>query len=140
MNISFAWTTGALLWGDKDVTRRYWPERYAMQCARLRNHTAVDKVTFAGGKVVAKIEVVDVAQTSIEALILDPDRLRAEWQREGGAWYWPTPEDFVKLFLDGKKHARGAQLKPLWRVELRLGELTDHGKRLREELARGRPA
>jgi hypothetical protein len=57
MNISFAWTTSALLANRKKVTRRNWSKAYA---ARFRNgsvHNAYDRQARFGGKKIGNIKI-----------------------------------------------------------------------------------
>ena len=77
-NISFAWTTPALLAGCKTVTRRQWTEGHAKRFHKGDLVTAYDKNPRFGGKPVATIRLTaDPYQESTDLIPLD------DWHSEG---------------------------------------------------------
>ena len=86
MNISFAWTTTALLDGRKSVTRRQWTSDYMALWQRAwdrgdRTHTAYDKSPRFKGKAVGKITL--TIRPYWERLCDMPD---SDVAAEGGLW------------------------------------------------------
>lgn len=99
MNISFAWTTEALLEGKKDVTRRDWTDKYAkMFLPEGSEHVGWNKSARFGGKRVCRIRTVSLRREPIMKLLEDPEYGEEEIKREGGLW--ANPEEFVVLFMN----------------------------------------
>lgn len=101
MIISFAMTVSQLLAGQKDVTRRDWPDIYARRFALNKAHDAYDKGVQYGGKKIGTIEIVSIQRESLDALRNNPDYARSEMQREGGF----ELNDFLRHFESCKHGA-----------------------------------
>jgi len=96
MNISFAWTTKALLDGKKTVTRRGWQDDYARRFPPGSVHTATDRQLRYGGKRIGRIRIVTIRREALSLLTMDPDYGRKELELEGGLW--ESVEEFVAGF------------------------------------------
>jgi hypothetical protein len=81
MDISFAWTTPALLAGAKTVTRRDWKDTHARRFNRGMTATALNRQRRFGGKPVALIRL--TVQPYKERTCEIPD---SDWFEEGFAW------------------------------------------------------
>ena len=57
MNISFAWTTPAIIVQQKHRTRRDWSDRYAAMFSVGSIHSATDRQMRYGGKVIETIKI-----------------------------------------------------------------------------------
>ena len=96
MNISFAWTTAALLSGRKSCTRRRWSARHygawrqAWREGR-RDHQAWDKSPRAGGRRVGTIRL--TCEPYKERLADMPE---GDVEAEGGIW--ESKREFIELF------------------------------------------
>jgi len=96
MILSFAWTTEALLAGQKTCTRRRWSSRHfgawrqAWRKGRLE-HQAWDKVPRAGGKRVGTIRL--TCEPYKERLADMPE---SDVLAEGGMW--ASKQEFIELF------------------------------------------
>lgn len=80
-NISFAWTTDALLKGRKTVTRRFWDDRYARQFHAGDQVAAYNKSPRSGGRQVATIRITREPYKQSLYDVTDRDE-----QLEGGLW------------------------------------------------------
>lgn len=102
LNISFAWTTPALIRGEKSCTRRDWPDHYARlfvtACTRGDLVAAYDRQPRFGGKRVALIELLSVTNE------LTSEAPAEDYVREG----------FVYLASIGMK-VDGMTPQALWR-------------------------
>ena len=92
--ISFSWTSAALLAGQKTVTRRDWDERYAGAFHAGETVAAYDRQPRYRGKQIAVIELT-VAPTR-EPLAAMPDD---DYEGEGWAYYAEHPEARPKTIL-----------------------------------------
>lgn len=91
MIISFAWTTGALLSGDKTVTRRFWTDAYAKRFKKGMLVDAYDKSPRCRGKKVADIRLTkDPYKEKLSNMSDD------HYWREGGYRYWNNKEDYIE--------------------------------------------
>lgn len=121
MEVSFAWTTGALLAGLKDVTRRNWSDGHAERIRRSGVCWALDKDRRAGGQRIGKIQVLRVEREPIQNLLDDPVYGYHEIGREGGCW--TRLDDFVAIF-------RRRKVEAPYRVEFKwLGAVCDNGQK-----------
>lgn len=78
-SISFAWTTPALVAGEKTVTRRDWKDRYAESFRAGELLAAWDKQPrFKGARKVAVIRLVGKPRKQTTALLPPTD-----WEKEG---------------------------------------------------------
>lgn len=98
MIISFAWTTKALLAGEKTVTRRMWKRSYMRSWefawyGGRRRHQAYDKLPYRGGSRLGEIELTCCPYW--ERLCDMPEE---DLAAEGGLW--PTLDDFIAGFVD----------------------------------------
>ena len=98
-SISFALTKDEFLSGRKTVTRRDWPERYRKQWRKWYrdgkvDHTAWDKVPFAGGKRIGTFRL--TCEPYLQRLSAMP---LSDLEAEGGMVN--TIDEFCKLI--GKK-------------------------------------
>jgi len=107
MIISFAWTTGALLAGEKTVTRRAWDDAYARRWVAGSVHEAYDRSPRAGGRRVGRIRLTRTAYK--ERLADMPDD---HFRREGGTRYWPSKAAFVVMM--------GGPEVEVWVIEFKL--------------------
>lgn len=82
MNISFAWTSLALVTGNKTVTRRDYDDQYRSRFTRGRVLTAWDRLPKHGGKKIALIELTESAKLLPLAEMPDSD-----YESEGFAFY-----------------------------------------------------
>jgi len=94
-SISFALTKQEFLSGRKTVTRRDWPEEYRRKWQKWfeegkRDHTAWDKVPFAGGKRIGSFRL--TCAPYLERLM---DMPLSELEAEGGMC--KTREEFCLL-------------------------------------------
>ncbi|KKL07637.1 hypothetical protein LCGC14_2584010 [marine sediment metagenome] len=87
MNVSFAWTTPALLAGRKSVTRRDWTTRFASQFHVSDLVSAYDKLTRNHGRHVATVPVLRAPYQ--EALGEVPD---SDYEAEGFLFFEEHPE------------------------------------------------
>ena len=94
MNISFAWTTAALLAGRKTVTRRVGSDDYYGRFQAGDVLTAWDRSPMYKGKRIAKIEL--TAKPYKEAMNLMPDE---DYENEGFAYFDENPEIIPKYWL-----------------------------------------
>ena len=92
-NISFAWTTAALLAGRKTVTRRMGSDDYYGRFQAGDILTAWDRSPRFKGKPIAKIELTE--KPYIEPLFLMPD---ADYEGEGFAYFDANPEIIPKYW------------------------------------------
>ena len=95
--ISFAWTTAALLAGAKSVTRRDWDRAYADAFYAGEKVAAYDRQPRYRGKQVAVIELMQ--RPYLEALAAMPDY---DYEAEGWAYYEQHPEVRPKTILGGR--------------------------------------
>ena len=68
LEVSFSWTLGALLHGDKTVTRRWWTDTFARRFKKGVLVAALDKDRRNGGKPKAIIEVTQDAYQDADLL------------------------------------------------------------------------
>ena len=94
--ISFAMTTAALLAGQKTVTRRDWPEKYAQQFKPGNLVQGYDRSARNGGKCIAIIRLENLRREPLSRLVENPAYGREELVKEGNLW--PRLEDFLALF------------------------------------------
>lgn len=88
MIVSFAWTTPALLAGEKNVTRREWQEKYARMFHAGDLVQAWDKQPrFKGARRVGTIRL--TADPYVERLCDIPD---ADWHGEGFEYLQAIPD------------------------------------------------
>jgi len=80
-NISFAWTTPALVAGAKTVTRREWTDRYARWFKKDMLVAAYDRQPRFKGKKVATLRLTADAKKERYNDVTDDD-----WEDEGFAW------------------------------------------------------
>lgn len=76
--ISFAWTTPALLAGEKTVTRRDWDPNYARRFRKGMEVLAYDRQPRNGGKPIARLRLTEDARYEPDANAPDSD-----WAAEG---------------------------------------------------------
>lgn len=107
MNISFAWTTPALLALKKSVTRRCWSDFYAARFKPGDVCKAWSASPHRGGKHIADIEIVDLRRESLERF-KDEIYAQSELAAEGGLW--GSAKEFVSLF----------PCKNPWRIEFKV--------------------
>ena len=81
MIVSFAWTTAALVCGDKTVTRRYWTRRYAQRFHAGDLVQAYDRQPRYRGRRVALIRLTREPYTQSLDDLTDEDE-----RKEGGLW------------------------------------------------------
>lgn len=80
--ISFAWTTPALISGNKSCTRRDWNPNYARRFRRGDIVIAYDRQPRNGGKPIARLRLTqDVTHER------DADAPDSDWAAEGFAWF-----------------------------------------------------
>jgi uncharacterized protein YqfB (UPF0267 family) len=79
--ISFAWTTDALIAGEKTVTRRDWNDAYARRFKAGEIISAYDKNPRAGGKKIAEIRLTRAPYRQWLHDVTDEDEVK-----EGGLW------------------------------------------------------
>jgi hypothetical protein len=118
MWVSFAWTVGALLRGEKCVTRRCWPDDYAAKFVPGLIFGALDKDRRWGGKPAGICRVVSIRREALAKMENDPvyaiEELAREGDRDGNLW--PTIDAFVAPF-------RAKHRDDPWRLEFKwLGE------------------
>jgi len=116
MIISFAWTTPALLSGEKTRTRREWSDEYAKRCKVGDLIQAYDKQPRFKGKKVAVIKIIGIKKEDITLMPeddyfkegfaylervgkkifnQDPKIAFKEWREEGGK-YWVIDFELVE--------------------------------------------
>lgn len=114
MIISFAYTTDALLAGQKTVTRRDWAPSHA---AKFYPGLVVDAWSrnprVPGARKVAEIQIVSVRLEPVQLLLDNPDYAASEVRAEGDLW--DSPEDFIGVFGSGFDPS-----KELYRIEFEL--------------------
>ena len=98
MDISFAWTTPALLAGKKTVTRRDWSDDYAQKFPVGSFHNATNKQRRFGGKTIGRIKIVSIRREPLLRMLDDPDYGAKEIELEGGLW--DNAIHFVSSFCD----------------------------------------
>jgi hypothetical protein len=117
MLISFADTTGALLSGQKTVTRRRWSDRYfaqwltAWERKRL-THSAYDRLPLSGGRKVGEISL--TCCPYLEKLCDFPE---SDLSREGGCW--ETVGDYIS-FQGGDPSVSVAVIRFIFSLSKRL--------------------
>lgn len=121
-NISFAWTTPALLAGVKRVTRRDWPESYARRFRRGQTHAAWDRNPRYRGSQVGLIALTADPVFSAE---LPPE----DFDLEGFGLL-----SFLGLKVDGQRpevmwRAWRMHAVPQWIVRFELVDRTPEGER-----------
>lgn len=87
--ISFAYTTPALIAGQKTVTRRHWKGDYADRFKAGTEVTAYDRSPRAGGKPVARLRLTQDVQ-----LEPDADAPDSDYDAEGFAFLYEAPGKF----------------------------------------------
>ena len=95
--ISFAWTTPALVHGQKTVTRRNWDDGYAMSFHAGEAVAAYDRDPRHGGKHVAIIRLTrnPYRESTLEMPASDYRAEGFEWSQERGfKVHGETPEEF----------------------------------------------
>ena len=97
MILSFAWTTDALLAGNKTCTRRVWSERTARAWVNAYKsdrliHTAWDKCSCVKG---AK-QIADIRLTQLPYQERLGDMPQSDLDAEGGLW--ASRDEFINLF------------------------------------------
>lgn len=102
--ISFAWTTSALLAGNKTVTRRIW-KRYNLRPGEIVQ--AYNKNPRSKGKRIALIKIIRAYIEPLEAIT------ESDVKREGGLW--KDREEFIKFFLSG--HPELTEKSEIYRIE-----------------------
>jgi hypothetical protein len=91
MNISFAYTTQALLQGKKTVTRRCWDDNYAKRFKKGDIVLAYNRQPRFRGKPIARIRITkDPYRQPLHFITAE------DLKKEGGMWV--DKEDFWELF------------------------------------------
>lgn len=121
LNISFAWTSDALIQGRKTVTRRIWKDVHASKFKPGMPVEAWSRRPSWGGKRIGTIRIVDVRKESLFRMIDEPEYGKTEIQKEGGLW--DTPGEFVAGFVEGGRVTSDAP--DVWRVEFELLEVVN---------------
>jgi hypothetical protein len=98
MDISFAWTTEALLAGKKTVTRRDWSNDYAKRFPVGSIHNATGKQRRFGGRTIGRVMIKSIRREPLMLMITNGNYGRREIEKEGGLW--ESPEQFVYAFRD----------------------------------------
>ncbi len=98
--ISFAYTTDALLAGEKTVSRRYWTDNHANRFQPGELVQAWDKRPSFGGKKVAEIKIIAVYK---ENMVNAPDE---DYEKEG----------FAYMLKNGMKCAGEETTMAYWRA------------------------
>jgi len=111
--ISFAWTTEALLSGNKTVTRRTWKKQLVNVGDIVQ---AYDRSPRFKGKKVALIEITSVSREPLNMITY------IEEQKEGGLW--GSSRSFVDSFLSAYKGMEETDL--VWRIEFRIKEVINN--------------
>lgn len=88
--ISFAWTTPALVAGQKTVTRREWDDDYAKRWKPGEIALAYNRSPRAHGEAVARLKIISVTH---EDDFLAPS---SDYEAEGFAWLKEHPEALPK--------------------------------------------
>ncbi len=142
MIVSYAWTTDALLCGDKWVTRRGWAPQTAAKFLPGTSHKAASKVLYAGGEVVGYVRAKSVRLEPLARLIEDPAYGRAEWLAEGGPWYWRDAAEFIAIFQPKPTKSKKPRkaVTEMYRFEFELLYLTKRGEVLKAAALLRRPA
>ena len=96
MDISFSWTTEALLAGKKTVTRRDWSTKHANKFKVGTWHWATNKQRRFGGKIIGRVYIVSIRREPLVKMLNDTKYGYIEIEKEGGLW--KTPGEFVRLF------------------------------------------
>lgn len=97
--ISFAWTTPALISGNKTCTRRDWDPDYAARFRKGDEVIAYDKSPRQGGKPIARLRLTDDVR-----LEPDADAPDSDWIAEGFQWFQNTYGSRLKNGRDVSKH------------------------------------
>jgi hypothetical protein len=93
MELSFAWTTPAIVSRAKSVTRRNWKPRHARKFRAGQRVVATDRQRRNGGVAVA---ILTLRETPYQENIAEaPDH---DYQREGFAWLYAHPEAIPKRY------------------------------------------
>ena len=130
MDLSFAWTTPALVSGHKTVTRRDWDEGYARRFPGGDLVTALDRQRRHGGKPVGLIRIVRAPY--LESTAEAPD---SDWEAEGFAFLEPLGIKVDKLSPRTlwRVWHMPIHAKPMWVVRFELVRLTPWGEHLRDQ-------
>ena len=108
MIISFAHTTGALLSGQKTVTRRDWADRHVTHFHEGDLVQAWDKLPRAHGQHVANIRLTTAPQR--EPLLVMPD---SDYEAEGFGWLYAFYKDLPREIW-GTRITNRRQLSREW--------------------------
>lgn len=130
MDLSFAWTTPALVAGRKSCTRRDWDAGYARRFPGGAIVTALNRQRRHGGKPVAAIRILRAPY--LESTAEAPD---SDYQAEGFDYLETLGVKVDKMAprVLWRVWHHPSMARPMWVVRFELVELTAFGLQLRDQ-------
>lgn len=132
--ISFAWTSPALVAGIKTVTRRDWQADYARQFGRGDQVRALNRQRRFGGEILGIIELVE------DAMLDTREMFEEDVQAEGIPWLRERGLLSAKLLEKWDEMCRWDEsCRALWVVRFRVVSLEPNAEQLARAKGAGRP-
>lgn len=130
MDLSFAWTTPALVAGHKSCTRRDWSEEYASRFRAGEIATALNRQRRHGGQPVAAVRILQAPY--FESTALAPE---SDWKAEGFEYLETlgVKVDKMRPRVLWRVWHHPSMAHGMWVVRFELVELTALGLQLRDQ-------